>query len=135
MADIPGVIEGAHQGAGLGHRFLGHVERCRVLLHLVDATGEDPVEAWKILRRELLEYGGGLSEKPEIVGLTKLDATPEDYAEDVAAALRAAGAEAVLSLSSVTGAGVTQMLRRLISIIEDAVAEENRPEEEEPWSP
>jgi GTP-binding protein len=135
MADIPGVIEGAHQGAGLGHRFLGHVERCRVLLHLVDATGEDPVEAWKILRRELLEYGGGLSEKPEIVGLTKLDATPEDYADDVAAALRAEGAEAVLSLSSVTGAGVTQMLRRLIGIIEDAVAEENRPEEEEPWSP
>ena len=135
MADIPGVIEGAHQGAGLGHRFLGHVERCRVLLHLVDATGEDPVEAWKILRRELLEYGGGLSDKPEIVGLTKLDATPEDYAEDVATALRAAGAEAVLSLSSVTGAGVTQMLRRLIGIIEDAVAEENRPEEEEPWSP
>ena len=135
MADIPGVIEGAHRGAGLGHRFLGHVERCRVLLHLVDATGEDPVEAWKILRRELLEYGGGLSEKPEIVGLTKLDATPEDYAEDVTAALRAEGAEAVLSLSSVTGAGVTQMLRRLIGIIEDAVAEENRPEEEEPWSP
>ena len=135
MADIPGVIEGAHQGAGLGHRFLGHVERCRVLLHLVDATGEDPVEAWKILRRELLEYGGGLSDKPEIIGLTKLDATPEDYAEDVVTALRAAGAEAVLSLSSVTGAGVTQVLRRLIGIIEDAVAEESRPEEEEPWSP
>ena len=135
MADIPGVIEGAHQGAGLGHRFLGHVERCRVLLHLVDATGEDPVEAWKILRGELLEYGGGLTDKPEIVGLTKLDATPEDYAEDVAAALRAAGAEAVLSLSSVTGAGVTQMLRRLIGIIDGAVAEENLPEEEEPWSP
>ena len=87
------------------------------------------------MRRELLEYGGGLSDKPEIIGLTKLDATPKDYAEDVATALRAAGAEAVLSLSSVTGAGVTQVLRRLIGIIEDAVAEENRPEEEEPWSP
>ena len=111
------------------------MERCRVLLHLVDATGEDPVNAWKVLRNELREYGGGLKDKPEIVGLTKLDATPEDYAEELADALRNAGAETVLSLSSVTGAGVTDMLRRLIGVIEDAVIEENRPEEAEPWSP
>ncbi len=135
VADIPGLIEGAHQGAGLGHRFLGHVERCRVLLHLVDATGEDPVGAWKTLRRELAEYGGGLAEKPEIVGLTKLDATPVDYAEEVGKALRAAGAESVLTLSSVAGTGVTDVLRRLISIIDNAKAEEARPEEVEPWSP
>jgi len=135
VADIPGLIEGAHQGAGLGHRFLGHVERCRVLLHLVDATGEDPVGAWQTLRRELAEYGGGLAEKPEIVGLTKLDATPVDYAEEVCTALRAAGAESVLTLSSVAGTGVTDVLRRLISIIDNAKAEEARPEEVEPWSP
>lgn len=135
MADIPGVIEGAHQGAGLGHRFLGHVERCRVLLHLVDATGTDPIAAWRILRDELKAYGGGLYDKPEIVGLTKLDATPEDYADDLVAALKAEGASDVLKLSAVTGAGVTAMLRRLIGVIEDAVEEENRPEEAEPWSP
>ncbi len=135
MADVPGIIEGAHKGAGLGHRFLGHVERCRVLLHLVDATGEDPVNAWRVLRRELLEYGGGLTAKPEIVGLTKLDATPKDYAMEMAEALRKAGAEAVFSLSSVTGAGVNAMLRRLIGFIEEAVSEENQPEEDEPWSP
>ncbi len=134
MADIPGVIEGAHQGAGLGHRFLGHVERCRVVLHLVDATSEDPVEAWRVLRRELLKYGGGLSDKPEIVGLTKLDATNEKHAKALASALRDAGAGAVLGLSSVTGAGVTTMLRWLIGIIEEAIATENRPEEK-PWSP
>ena len=135
MADIPGVIEGAHQGAGLGHRFLGHVERCRVLLHLVDATGTDPIAAWRILRDELKAYGGGLYDKPEIVGLTKLDATPGDYADDLVAALKAEGAGDVLKLSAVTGAGVTAMLRRLIGVIEDAVEEENRPEEAEPWSP
>lgn len=135
MADIPGVIEGAHLGAGLGHRFLGHVERCRVLLHLVDATGNDPVAAWRVLREELKAYGGGLSEKPEIVGLTKLDATPKDYADDLADALRAEGAGTILQLSSVSGEGVTTVLRSLMSVIEDAVAEENRPEEEEPWSP
>lgn len=135
MADIPGLIEGAHEGAGLGHRFLGHVERCRVLLHLVDATADDPVAAWKILRRELKEYGGGLNDKPEIVGLTKLDATPPDYAEDLVAALRSEGAGTVLPLSSVSGEGVTAVLRALIGIIEDAKTEENKPDEVEPWSP
>lgn len=135
MADIPGVIEGAHLGAGLGHRFLGHVERCRVLLHLVDATGNDPVAAWRVLREELKAYGGGLNDKPEIVGLTKLDATPKDYAHDLADALRAEGAGTILQLSAVSGEGVTTVLRSLMGVIEDAVAEENRPEEEEPWSP
>jgi len=135
MADIPGLIEGAHEGAGLGHRFLGHVERCRILLHLIDATGEDPVAAWKMLRRELKAYGGDLYEKPEIVGLTKLDATPEDYAADLAKALQDAGAGQVLALSSVTGNGVTKMLRQLIKVIEISRAKETEPEEAVPWSP
>ena len=135
MADIPGLIEGAHEGAGLGHRILGHVERCRILLHLIDATGDDPIAAWKILRNELKAYGGDLYNKPEIVGLTKLDATPEDYAADLAEALKAEGAGTVLALSSVSGAGVTDMLRQLISVIETSRADEARPKEAIPWSP
>lgn len=135
MADIPGLIEGAHEGAGLGHRFLGHVERCRILLHLIDATGEDPVAAWKMLRNELKAYSDNLYDKPEIVGLTKLDATPEDYAADLASALQEAGAGQVLALSSVTGSGVTTMLRQLINVIETSRAKEAEPEEAVPWSP
>jgi len=135
MADIPGLIEGAHEGAGLGHRFLGHVERCRILLHLIDATGEDPVAAWKMLRNELKAYGGELYDKPEIVGLTKLDATPQGYAADLAIALQDAGAGQVLALSSVTGSGVTTMLRQLINVIETSRAKEAEPEEAVPWSP
>ena len=135
MADIPGLIEGAHEGAGLGHRFLGHVERCRILLHLVDATGTDPVEGWQILRRELQAYGGGLADKPEIVGLTKLDVAPDDYTDELATALRHAGAEHVMALSAVTGRGVTDMLRQLIAVIETSRAKEAEPEEAEPWSP
>ena len=135
MADIPGLIEGAHEGAGLGHRFLGHVERCRILLHLIDATGEDPVAAWKMLRNELKAYGGDLYDKPEIVGLTKLDATPEDYAADLVIALQEEGAGQVLALSSVTGSGVITMLRQLINVIETSRAKEAEPEEAVPWSP
>jgi GTP-binding protein len=135
MADIPGLIEGAHTGAGLGHRFLGHVERCRILLHLIDATGEDPIAAWRTLRKELKAYGGDLFDKPELVALTKLDATPEDYVAELAAALEDAGAGKVMRLSSVTGAGVTATLRQLIKFIEDSRAKEAMPEEVEPWSP
>ena len=93
MADIPGLIEGAHRGAGLGHRFLGHVERCRVLLHLVDVTGEDPVAAWRTLRDELAAYGAGLADGQEVLALTKTDAAPEGYAEDVRDALKRKGPE------------------------------------------
>ena len=135
MADIPGLIEGAHQGAGLGHRFLGHVERCQILLHLVDATGANPVDAWRVLRRELQAYGGKLSEKPEIVGLTKLDATSLDYAEELAEALRGAGANHVMSVSAVTGSGVNKMLRQLIATIEKSSSKDLESKEVEPWSP
>ena len=135
MADIPGLIEGAHEGAGLGQRFLGHVERCQILLHLVDATGTDPVAAWQMLRRELQAYGSGLYDKPEFVGLTKLDATPADYADELTAELHAAGAGHVMCLSSVTGVGVTEMLRQLLAVIEKSRAEDAEPKEVEPWSP
>ena len=74
LADIPGLIEGAHEGAGLGDRFLGHVERCAVLLHLVDGAAGDVVRAWRTVREELAAYGGGLADKPELIGLNKADA-------------------------------------------------------------
>jgi GTP-binding protein len=135
MADIPGLIEGAHRGAGLGHRFLGHVERCRVLLHLVDVTGDDPVAAWRTLRDELAAYGGGLADKQEVLALTKIDAAPDGYAEDVRDELQKAGAGTVTTLSSVSGAGVRDLLRHLMSTIESAREAEAAPQEPVPWSP
>ena len=135
MADIPGLIEGAHTGAGLGTRFLGHVERCRVLLHLVDVTGDDPVAAWRTLRDELAAYGGGLADKTEIIALSKCDAAPDGYADDVADALRAAGAGEVTNLSSVSGSGVRTLLRRLIAVIDEARAADAPKQEPVPWSP
>ena len=78
LADIPGLIEGAHEGHGLGDRFLGHVERCGALVHLVDATGEHAGAAYRTIRRELEAYGGGVAEKPEIVALSKVDAVDEE---------------------------------------------------------
>ena len=119
MTGIPG-DSGAHKGAGLGHQFLGHVERCQILLHLIDATGEDPIAAWHTLRNELKAYGGDLYEKPELVALTKLDATPEDYAADLIAALKKAGVGTVMTLSSVSGAGVTDALRQLVAVIDES---------------
>ncbi len=93
LADIPGLIEGAHEGSGLGDRFLGHVERCRVLLHLIDGTVEHAGEAYKTVRTELKAYGEGLADKPEIVALNKADAlTPEQLKEQVARLKRAAKA-------------------------------------------
>ena len=89
LADIPGLIEGAHEGVGLGDRFLGHVERCRVLLHLVDGTGEHAGEAYETVRAELAAYGEGLGEKPEIVALNKADALDAAGIEAARGAARA----------------------------------------------
>ena len=88
LADIPGLIEGAHEGAGLGDRFLGHVERCAVLLHLVDGAAGDVVRAWRTVRAELAAYGGGLADKPELIGLNKADAMTPREASARRAALR-----------------------------------------------
>ena len=113
VADLPGLIEGAHEGAGLGHRFLGHVERCNVILHLVDATAEDPVASWRTIRRELKRYGHGLDRKPEVIGLNKIDAlTPEEIAR-ARAALAKASRRKVWPLSGASGAGVREVLRAL----------------------
>src|SRR5262245_9678825 len=127
LADIPGLIEGAHEGSGLGDRFLGHVERCRVLLHLVDGTGEHAGKAYKTVRAELEAYGGGLAEKAEVVALNKADAlTPEALKEQVARLKRAAG-RAPLVVSGATGTGVPEVLRALVKKID-----ETRPDDEKP---
>ena len=120
LADIPGLIEGAHEGAGLGDRFLGHVERCAVMLHLVDGAAGDVVHAWRTVRDELAAYGGGLAEKPELIGLNKVDAMTPREASARAAALRKASGRPVMLLSGVTGQGVPEVLRALQNIIHDA---------------
>jgi GTP-binding protein len=120
LADIPGLIEGAHEGAGLGDRFLGHVERCRVLLHLVDGTGEHAGEAYKTVRAELEAYGEGLAGKPEIVALNKADAlTPEELKQQTARLKRAAR-RTPLVISAATGGGVPEAMRALKSVIDEA---------------
>ena len=105
LADIPGLIEGAHEGAGLGTRFLGHVERCRVLLHLVDATGEDIAGAYRTVRAELKAYGAGLEKKKEIVALSKCDALDDATIAAKVAELKAAARKKPLILSAVSGQG------------------------------
>ncbi|MDE2318462.1 MAG: GTPase ObgE [Rhodospirillales bacterium] len=123
LADIPGLIEGAHEGTGLGDRFLGHVERCAVLLHLIDGAAGGVVDAWRTIRTELEAYGGGLSEKPEIVVLNKTDAmTPRELSSRKAALVKASGAK-VMSICAVTGEGVRDVLRTLQDTINKAKAE------------
>jgi GTP-binding protein len=113
LADIPGLIEGAHEGAGLGDRFLGHVERCAVLLHLIDGAAGDVVKAWRLVRAEMEAYGGGLSGKPEIIGLNKSDAMTSREASARLAALRRASGRPVFLLSGATRDGVPAVLRAL----------------------
>jgi len=122
LADLPGLIEGASEGAGLGTRFLGHVERCAVILHLIDGTEEDVIGAYRAIRHELAGYGHGLAGKPEIVGLNKIDALePGAVAKKCRALARAAGRDTpVLPLSGVSGAGVAEVLRALVAAIESA---------------
>ncbi len=124
LADIPGLIEGASEGAGLGDRFLAHVERCAVLLHLVDGTAEAVGRDYKIILGEIEAYGDGLADKPRIVALNKIDALTDREVANKKRALRRAGAETVLTLSGATGAGVTEALRALWREIVDRRAAE-----------
>ena len=118
MADIPGLIEGAHEGAGLGTRFLGHVERCRALLHLVDGTEDDIAAVYKTVRGELKAYGGNLARKKEIVALNKTDAmTPEDI-EVKRAQLAKVSRKAVHVISGVSGQGVQALLHELMKLVD-----------------
>ena len=140
LADIPGLIEGASEGAGLGTRFLGHVERCGVLLHLIDATGDDVVAAWRTVRAELDAYGHGLAEKREVIALTKSDAlSEEDLAVQAGWLAEASGAE-VFCISSIAGDGVRPVLFRLLEEIDlyraaERAAEAKPSEEDEHWTP
>jgi GTP-binding protein len=118
LADIPGLIEGAHEGHGLGDRFLGHVERCGVLLHLIDGTEEDVAGSYRTVRDEIIAYGAGLEEKTEIVALNKCDALDEEALSKKKAALAAAASTRdVMMISGVTGDGVQDALRRLHKVI------------------
>jgi GTP-binding protein len=117
MADVPGLIEGAHEGVGLGTRFLGHVERCKVILHLVDGTLEDIAEAYQTVRHELTCYGQGLAEKPEIVALNKCDALTKEAIVDKCKALKKVSKSEVLTLSSISHQGVPKVLEALLKHI------------------
>ncbi|MEW6577118.1 MAG: GTPase ObgE [Pseudomonadota bacterium] len=137
LADIPGLIAGAAEGAGIGDRFLGHIERCRILIHLIDATGDDPVEAWHTVCDELAAYGAGLDEKPQIVALNKGDLLDEELMADIAQQLEEAGAKEVIPISGATGEGVDKVLDRVIAELpEKSSVETSRGDDEEGgWSP
>jgi GTPase len=135
VADIPGLIEGAADGAGIGDRFLGHIERCRVLLHLVDATGDDPVGAYRTVRNELDIYGAGLIDKPEVIGLNKIDALdPADVKKLMTKLKRASKAE-IMPLSGAAGTGIDAVLDRLSDAIPSSIAVPQNTDTETDWSP
>ena len=120
LADIPGLIEGAHEGAGLGTRFLGHVERCKVLLHLVDVNEEDVAEAYRTVRRELKAYGADLDKRRELVALSKCDAADAEIIASKSAELQKAARKKPLVLSAVAGLGMTEALRRVAKYVAGA---------------
>ncbi|RWP63442.1 GTPase ObgE [Mesorhizobium sp.] len=120
IADVPGLIEGAHEGVGIGDRFLGHVERTRVLLHLVSAQEENPGKAYKTVRAELDAYGHGLVEKVEIVALSQVDTLDADARKNKVASLKRAAGRAPMLLSAVTGEGVEAVLRALMTVVAEA---------------
>jgi GTP-binding protein len=120
LADIPGLIEGAHEGVGLGDRFLSHVERCRVLLHLIDGTAADAGAAYKTVRAELKAYGHGLTDKPEVVALNKADALTTEQIKAQRARLKRAAKRTPLVVSAVSGEGVGEVLRALFKVIDRA---------------
>ena len=142
LADIPGLIEGAAEGAGIGDRFLGHIERCRVLIHLIDIAGTDPVEAMRIVEGELEAYGAGLADKPRLVALNKLDLADRELGEGFADELLAAGADKVFAISGATGEGIDDLLDAVLAYLPDRTATETKGAEQEEvddgggdWSP
>jgi GTP-binding protein len=141
LADIPGLIAGAAEGAGIGDRFLGHIERCRVLIHLVDIHGTDPAEAMQVVAEELANYGEGLDEKPRLIALNKIDLVDGELVRAFADELIAAGADQVFPISGATGKGMDALLDAVLDHLPLATATE-RPAgeiedeaERKPWSP
>jgi GTPase len=138
MADLPGLIEGAAEGTGLGTRFLGHVERCVALVHLIDATAEKPAEAYRTVRNELEAYGEGLDEKPEIVALNKIDAMTAEEAQEKRAALSKVIGKDVRLVSGVSGAGVRDLVNEIAAMLRERREEEAAPEDSDQaqdWTP
>ncbi|MFW2851247.1 GTPase ObgE [Sphingomonas sp. TX0543] len=138
IADIPGLIEGAAEGAGVGDRFLGHIERCRVLLHLVDANDPDVAESYRIVRDELIAYGAGLDEKPVVVALNKIDTLDDELVAALSAELETASGAPVIPISGASGVGVDWALDQLMEQIgpeAGAVSEDDEGEDAIEWSP
>lgn len=135
LADIPGLIEGAHEGAGIGDRFLGHIERCRVLLHLVDGTGEHAGRDYKTIRTELEAYGHDITGKPEIVALSKADALTPEVIKQQAARLKRASGKTPLVISAAAGTRVPETLRALMRVITEAEPENETAEAHAEWHP
>ena len=140
LADLPGLIEGAHEGTGLGDRFLGHAERCGALLHLVDGTEEDVVAQYRMIREELESYGNGLGEKPEVLVLNKCDALTDEQRTEKRAELEDASGETVLQMSGVAGEGVEEALLALLSFVKKRRADDKQEALEasgdnKPWTP
>ena len=134
VADIPGLIEGAHEGKGLGDQFLGHVERCAVLLHLVDGTSEDVAADWTVIDRELEAYGADLAAKPRLTVLNKADALDDEELAERRAALGRVCGGPVMAMSGATGAGVREVLRALRRRLPGRALEDEA-EEDAPWRP
>ena len=138
IADIPGLIEGAAEGAGIGDRFLGHIERCRLLLHLIDANDEDVAESYRIVRDELEAYGGGLAGKPVVVALNKIDTLDDELIAALSAELEEASGQEVIPLSGASGTGVDWALDKLLEAIgpeHGKVEEGDEGEDAIEWSP
>ena len=131
LADLPGLIEGAHEGAGLGTQFLGHIERCRVILHLVDATQDDVAAAYKTVRNELKAYGHDITKKKEIVALSKCDALDADTIAEKSAALKAVARKKPLVLSAVSGLGMKDALFAIAKTMSKTAAEVEPDEDDE----
>jgi len=142
LADIPGLIEGAADGAGIGDRFLGHIERCRVLIHLVDIAGDDPAEAMRIVQEELAAYGAGLEDKPQLIALNKMDLADDELGEAFAEDLRKAGADKVFTVSGASGEGIEELMDAVLGYLPGRTATETNASEVEEadeeggeWSP
>lgn len=117
MADLPGLIEGASEGVGLGHRFLGHAERCKVVLHLIDGTQEDVVGAYKTIQAELQNYGDVLDKKPEIVVLNKIDSLSEDGVKEKVSALKKASKKEVIAISGIAKIGIEELKNKIYEVV------------------
>ena len=136
VADIPGLIEGAAEGAGIGDRFLGHVERTELLLHLVDAAGDDPVEAWRVVRAELESYGAGLAGKPEVIALSRSDLIDEERLRDLKSDLSEAAGQTPFPISAPLDEGMEPLLNAVIQALGDRVETAGEmADTDRPWSP